>query len=75
MQKRLEPSTVRAYLDALWSMARDGNTFAPEASILIREISPADVLLAEFFWHIDNEPANAFEKTLRLLAKNNIKQK
>lgn len=67
--KTLSLSLVKSYLEALWQLARHGNTFASEANEMIREIADKDVRLGEFFYKIDLDPSNAFESHLKQTAR------
>lgn len=64
---------VRAYLSALFTLARHGNTFANEAGEMVRELSEPDCIAAEFFGSIDRDPHTPFEKLLRLTARQSLK--
>lgn len=72
MPTPLPLALVRAYLDALFILARHGNTFAGEADSYIRELSHPGVVAAEFFGAIDREPHGAFETLLKQQARRSL---
>lgn len=66
---RITTPQAQAYISALFKLARHGNTFALEANAMIRELSAPEVVAHEFFFHIEHNPANAFESLLRQEAR------
>lgn len=71
---RLSLPQTQAYLSALFTLARHGNTFATEANAMIRDVSHKEVVAGEFFAPIHSNPSNAFESALQQTAKRLINQ-
>ena len=68
MTQRIATPLAQAYITALFKLARHGNTFAIEANAMIRELTAPEVVAHEFFYHIERDPANAFESCLKQTA-------
>jgi hypothetical protein len=69
MTQRIDTPLAQAYISALFKLARHGNTFAPQANAMIRELTAPEVVAHEFFYHIDTAPADPFESCLRQEAR------
>lgn len=66
----MEMKMIRAYLGALFTLAKHGRTFAVEANALIRDIAEPGVSAEEVFVAIYREPATPFEGHLKATAHN-----
>lgn len=64
----MELKIVRAYISALFDMAKTGQTFSTEANALIRELAEPQAKVIEIFEPIHRAPANSFESALKFNA-------
>lgn len=66
----MELHMIRAYLGAVFALAKHGRTFSIEANALIRELCAPECNAGELFEAIDRAPAGPFEAHLKATAHN-----
>lgn len=59
---------IRAYIGALFALAKHGQTFSSDANNLIREIADPGVSAEDVFSAIDKNPSKGFESLLKSTA-------